>query len=101
MDAGGRATHGVVAENNYLALEPADDDAMVQLQGHSITYRIAVGPQQGLKVSTLQKLPRERVRRGETVAVDEVVAGIVASDRSTHHRHRFDIPVALSDFLGL
>jgi hypothetical protein len=34
MDAGGRATHGAVAENSYLALEPDDDDAMVQLQGH-------------------------------------------------------------------
>jgi hypothetical protein len=38
------------AENSYLTLEPDDDDAMVQLQGHSITYRIAVGPQQGRKV---------------------------------------------------
>ena len=45
------------AENSYLALEPDDDDAMVQLQGHSITYRIAVGPQQGKKVFTLQTLP--------------------------------------------
>ena len=39
MDAGGRApkeqaTHGAVAESSYLALEPDDDDAMVQLQGH-------------------------------------------------------------------
>ena len=45
------------AENSYLALEPDDDDAMAQLQGHSITYRIAVGPQQGRKVFTLQTLP--------------------------------------------
>ena len=34
MDAGGRVTHGAVTENSYLALEPDDDDAMVQLQGH-------------------------------------------------------------------
>jgi hypothetical protein len=54
MDAGVRATHGAVAESSYLALEPDDDDAMAQLQGHSITYRIAVGPQQGRKVFTLQ-----------------------------------------------
>jgi hypothetical protein len=26
------------AETSYLALEPDDDDTMVQLQGHSITY---------------------------------------------------------------
>ena len=30
---------------------------MDQLLGHSITYRIAVGPQQGSKVFTLQMLP--------------------------------------------
>src|SRR3989304_3120908 len=30
---------------------------MDQLLGHSITYRIAVGPQQGRKVFTLQTLP--------------------------------------------
>jgi hypothetical protein len=30
---------------------------MDQLRGHSITYRIAVGPQQGRKVFTLQTLP--------------------------------------------
>ena len=29
-------------KNTYLALETNDDDAMAQLQGHSITYRIAV-----------------------------------------------------------
>lgn len=33
---------------------------MDQLRGHSITYRIAVGPQQGRKVFTLQTLPDER-----------------------------------------
>ena len=41
--------------SRYLALEP-DDDAMVQLQGHSINYCIAVGPQQGRKVFALQTL---------------------------------------------
>jgi len=48
------------AENSYLALEGSDDDPMDQLQGHSISYRIAVGPQQGRKVFTLQTLPDER-----------------------------------------
>jgi hypothetical protein len=37
-------------ESSYLTLDLQDDDAMNQLQGHSITYRIAVGPQQGRKV---------------------------------------------------
>jgi len=43
-----------------LALEGLDEDPMDQLRGHSITYRIAVGPQQGRKVFTLQTLPDER-----------------------------------------
>ena len=48
------------AEHSYLALESADEAPMDQLRGHSITYRIAVGPQQGRKVFTLQTLPDER-----------------------------------------
>jgi hypothetical protein len=54
------------AENSYLALEPDDDDAMAQLQGHSITYRIAAGPQQGRKVFTLQTLPPDDDSLGGT-----------------------------------
>jgi len=45
---------------------------MDQLRGHSFTYRITVGPQQGLKVFTLQMLPDERD------ADDTPVAGNVA-----------------------
>jgi hypothetical protein len=48
------------AEHSYLTLDNADEDPMDQLRGHSITYRIAVGPQQGRKVFTLQTLPDER-----------------------------------------
>ncbi len=46
-------------ENTYLLLDAIDqeDDALGQLQGHSITYRIAMGPQKGRKVFTLQSLP--------------------------------------------
>jgi hypothetical protein len=45
------------AENSYLASDAVDEDPMTQLLGHSITYRIAVGPQAGRKVFTLQTLP--------------------------------------------
>ena len=45
------------AEHSTFALDAADEDPMDQLLGHSITYRIAVGPQQGRKVFTLQTLP--------------------------------------------
>ena len=45
------------AENSYLATDAVSEDPMNQLPGHSITYRIAVGPQAGRKVFTLQTLP--------------------------------------------
>jgi hypothetical protein len=45
------------AENSYLTYDEPDDDPMAQLRGSSITYRIAVGPQAGRKVFTLQTLP--------------------------------------------
>ena len=46
--------------NTYLTQEAvviSDEDPSSQLFGSSITYRIAVGPQQGRKVMTLQTLP--------------------------------------------
>lgn len=45
------------AENSYVASDVLDEGPMDQLLGHSVTYRIAVGPQQGRKVFTLQMLP--------------------------------------------
>jgi hypothetical protein len=47
-------------ENSYLTAEGVDannETPMNQLLGSSITYRIAMGPQQGRKVFTLQTLP--------------------------------------------
>ena len=44
-------------ENSYLTVDAVDDDPMHQLLGRSITYRIAVGPQAGRKVFTMQTLP--------------------------------------------
>jgi hypothetical protein len=46
--------------HSYLTAEGLDDDPdspLHQLLGSSITYRIAIGPQQGRKVFTLQTLP--------------------------------------------
>jgi len=45
------------AENSYLTMDAISEDSMNQLLGHSITYRIAVGPQVGRKVFALQTLP--------------------------------------------
>jgi len=47
------------ASNTYLtqkAVVTSDEDPSNHLLGSSITYRIAVGPQQGRKVMTLQTL---------------------------------------------
>ena len=44
-------------ENSYLQLDGIDEDPMQQLIGCSVSYRIAVGQQQGRKVFTLQTLP--------------------------------------------
>jgi len=44
-------------ENSYLSMDGLDDNIMNELQSHSITYRIAMGPQQGRKVFTLQTIP--------------------------------------------
>jgi hypothetical protein len=45
------------AENSYLTTDAVSEDSMNQLLGHSITYRIALAPQVGRKVFTLQTLP--------------------------------------------
>jgi hypothetical protein len=44
-------------ENSYLNLPVDDEDSLLHLQGASVSYRIAMGPQQGQKVFTLQTLP--------------------------------------------
>ena len=48
------------AENSGLTLDHLEANPMQQVHGHSITYRIAIGPQQGKKVFSLQTLlPRQ------------------------------------------
>ena len=42
------------AENGHLAGDAVDDESTAHLQGHSITYRIAMGPQTGRKVFSLE-----------------------------------------------
>jgi hypothetical protein len=57
------------AEQSYLAREPQAGGAMDDLIGHSITYRVAVGPRAGQKVFALQTVPAwEEGERREGVA---------------------------------
>ncbi len=44
-------------ENSYLNLPIDDEDSLLHLQGASVSYRIAMGPQEGQKVFTLRTLP--------------------------------------------
>ena len=44
-------------DNSYLTLNGLDEDPMQELHSHSVTYRIAMGPQRGRKVFTLQTIP--------------------------------------------
>lgn len=56
-------------ENSYLNLDHLEQDSMQDVHGHSITYRIAVGPQEGKKVFTLQTLmPKEEDQRFSQLA---------------------------------
>jgi hypothetical protein len=71
------------AENDYLALNAADDDPLSVLQSHSITYRIARGPQAGRKVFSLQTLPPIDIDETHSAAVGQVAgfnlhAGVAA-----------------------
>lgn len=80
------------AENSYLTGETVDEDPMTQLLGHSITYRIAVGPQAGRKVFSLQTLPAcdPEDQFGDTVgkvAGFSLHAGVVAR---AHERKKLE-----------
>lgn len=69
------------AENSWLAGDTGEDDPMSTVLGHSITYRIAVGPNTGRKVMTLQTLPAEDPPFGNVagqVSGFSLHAGVVA-----------------------
>lgn len=64
---------------------------MEQLYGHSVTYRIAVGPHQGRKIFTLQTLPpladSEASGQAAKVAGFSLHAGVVAEP---NHRDKLE-----------
>jgi ribosomal protein S27E len=77
-------------ENSHLDLGAVDEDPMHTLLGHSITYRIAVGPQQGRKVFTLQTLPArddDEPFTGGAVAGFSLHAGVAAK---AHEREKLE-----------
>ena len=81
-------------ESAWLDLEPADDtDAMPQILGSSISYRIAVGPQQGRKafmIRTIRPLDRpdhglERVAKANGFSLH---AGVSCEGHQKEKRER-------------
>jgi ribosomal protein S27E len=78
------------AENCYLAENALDDNEMTTHQGHSIQYRIAVGPHAGNKVFTLKTLPAMHEIQNDVLAkVDGFLlhAGVVAQ---VHERNKLE-----------
>ncbi len=76
------------AENSYLASDGADEDPMNQLLGHSITYRIAVGPQKGRKVFTLRTLPERDPYESFTSTVGKVSGFSLHAGVAAKAQHR-------------
>jgi len=79
-------------ENSYLAGDAVDEGSMEQLLAHAITYRIAVGPQAGRKVFTLQTLPGSDAGERVTDTVGKVAgfslhAGVAAK---AHEREKLE-----------
>jgi hypothetical protein len=77
-------------EQRYLAAEAGGEGTMDPLLAHSITYRIAVGPQAGRKVFTLQTLPASEEPFGDPagqVAGFSLHAGVAAK---AHQRQKLE-----------
>jgi len=77
-------------EQSFLAGEAMDHGTMDPLLAHSITYRIAVGPQAGRKVFTLQTLPGSEEPFDHPVgqvAGFSLHAGVAAK---AHQRHKLE-----------
>jgi hypothetical protein len=80
-------------ENSYLTLESAATTAMDDLLGHSVTYRIAVGPRAGRKAFTLQTLPPSAEERDDNALAKaagfSLHCGVAAAAHQRHKLERF------------
>jgi hypothetical protein len=74
--------------NGHLTLDLRGDDAMNELQGRSITYRIAVGPQQGRKVFALQTIPYREEDDFESSQVGKIADFSLHAGVATKTRER-------------
>jgi hypothetical protein len=68
-------------ENDFLTVGSSDDSTLEELRGHSITYRITLGPHAGRKAFTLQTLSRsdDEARAATWANGFSLHAGVVAA----------------------
>ncbi len=97
--------HGFIEgdiESRYLSGDLlSEDDCLLDFQGSSITYRIAVGPQKGQKVLTLKLLPETESQGSSSTELLGKIEGFslhagVAVSAKNRKRKRFISP-ALSN----
>lgn len=77
-------------DSSYLDLEPGNASPLDTVLGHAITYRIAVGPNAGRKVFTLQTVPAmETPARRQLAQLDgfSLHAGVATQ---AHQRHKLE-----------
>jgi len=75
-------------ENTYLQLSAPDESAINDLLGHSITYRIAVGPQAGRKAFTLQTVPARQKDRDNSQLAKTAGFSLHAGVAAQAHQRR-------------
>ena len=78
-------------DNTFLDLPIGDEDSLLHLQAASVSYRIAVGPDTGKKVFTLQTLPaKDGDNYGQLAQIDgfSLHAGVFADSHETDKLER-------------
>ena len=78
-------------DNTFLDLPMEDEDSLLHLQAASVSYRIAVGPDTGKKVFTLQTLPtKDENNYGQLAQISgfSLHAGVFADSHQTEKLER-------------
>ena len=78
-------------DNAFLNLPMEDEDSLLHLQAASVSYRIAVGPDTGKKVFTLQTLPaKDENNYGQLAQISgfSLHAGVFADSHQTEKLER-------------
>jgi hypothetical protein len=94
-------------ENSYLNLEGSDEDPMQQVLGCLVSYRIAIGSQQGRKVFTLESIRAwendDRFALGTDVqecCVNSFYTSLISDRMNTAWPHNPEGGEHLRDLLG-